>query len=248
MTKTACVRLVISACLASLPFGAAAQEESGEAKKFYEELITAPIVPPREVEAIQSDLDNAKKEVQESDKAIADANARVMQASGWIATQKKEIDAMKPKIEAAKKEKRDADKLMLEAQKKQLELVADYLGKTKDVRDSEVDLAKAQKDLAESQVKVYEAELDLRKKAESLNNASISDPNLSSLALEASRAAENTLTLMKTMADKNSSVAGRMTKVADRRVSLVQARNKLMTEDRIRNVIERNKTNQGGAD
>jgi hypothetical protein len=93
----------------------------------------------------------------------------------------------------------------------------------------------------DAEIKVYEAELDMRKKADSLKNSTPSDPNLSGLALEATRAAENTLMLVKARADQNAIVAGRMTKVADRRVDLGQARNKLLTEDRTRKAVEQGK-------
>jgi len=59
-------------------------------------------------------------------------------------------------------------------------------------------------------------------------------PDFAKTVLEAAQAGEATLQLMKTMADKNTDVAGKMKRLADRRVGLVQARNKLLSEDRIR--------------
>ena len=234
MKNTIYVQLLILVFLIMLPSAATAQESSEDSNRFYEALIRAPILPQRDAEAIQSDLENKQRQITQSEKAITDAEAQVNEAKGWISTQKKEIDALKAKIKTAKKEKRDADKVIMEGQKKQLELVADYLKKTKEVRDSELDLAKSQKDLMNAEAEVYEAELDLRKKADSLMSSTPSDPNLPGLALEATQAAENTLMLIRAMADKDESVAGRIKKIAERRVDLVKARNRLLTEDRIR--------------
>ena len=241
MKKTLYARLLFPGLFLVLPFLTYAQDGDKEESKFYEELIRAPIVPQRDTGVIQSDLVSTQKQIQQAEKAITDAQAKVKEADSWIATQKKEIDNLKSKINTAKKEKRESDRLMLEAQKKQLELVADYLQKSKDLRSGELDLAKSQKDLLNSEAKVYGAELELRSKADALKNASLSDPNLINLALEATKASESTLMLMKTMAEKNAAVSGRMTKIADRRVELVQTRNKLITEDRVRNAIERRK-------
>jgi len=232
------IKLFFLVCFMVVPSPSTAQDGGEDANKFYEELIRQPIVPQRETETIQAELNTAKNQLEEADKAIADTNTRVQEADGWISTQKKEINALKPKIDDAKKEKRETDKLALEAQKKQLELVADYLKKTKDVRNSELDLAKSRKDLLTARIKVYEAELNLRQKGDALRGASPSDPNISALALEATQAAENALSLMKTMAEKSANVSDRMTKVAERRVALIQARNKLVTEDRIRKALE----------
>jgi hypothetical protein len=57
--------------------------------------------------------------------------------------------------------------------------------------------------------------------------------SLSKTVLDAAQASEGTLKLMKTMADKNEDMLGQMKKLADRRIDLVQARNKLLTQDRI---------------
>jgi chromosome segregation ATPase len=238
MRDTICLQLLIWTCLAVLPSATASQESNEQTSDFYEAIIRAPIVPQRDEEAIKSDLENAKKQIQQCDKSIKDAETKVSEAKGWIDTLKKEVDGLNDQIKMAKKEKRDADKLTFEAQKKQLELVEDYLKKMKNVRDGELDLAKSHKDLMNAEAQAYEAELDLRKKADSLKNSRPSDPDLSKLAMEATQAAENTLRLMKTMAGKNADVAGRLTNIADRRVELVQARNKLVTEDRIRKVVE----------
>ncbi len=74
--------LLIAAFWAMLPFTAAAQEGGREGSKFYEELIRSPIVPQREAEVIQSDLDAAKKQLEGCDKAISDSGAKVKEADG----------------------------------------------------------------------------------------------------------------------------------------------------------------------
>jgi chromosome segregation ATPase len=215
----------------------AAQQPSGEdaqAKKFYEDLIKAPIVPLRNTEDIQEDLKAADKQSKQVDKAVSDAQARITEADGWLATHKHEMDGLKAKLQAAKKEKREADKVTLEGQLKQLDLVEDYLKKTKSIREAERDLAKSQKELVGAGTKVFQGELDLNKKVESIRNADPTSPDLTKIVLEATQAGENTLQAMKTLADTGEDVASRMKRLAERRLELAQARNKLLSEDRIR--------------
>lgn len=208
--------------------------EDAQARKFYEDLIRAPIIPTRSAGDIRADLSAAEQDMQHADKAIPEAQTRVQEAERWLTTQKGESDALKAKISAAKKEKREADKISLEGQRKQLELVEEYLKRTKAIRETELDLAKAQKELAAAEMKVYQAEDDLNKKKEAIQNARPSEPNLAKIVLEGAQAGENALKLMKTMADRNNDVASRMKQLADRRIDLAEARNKLLSEDRIR--------------
>lgn len=230
-------RWVVAACALVAASLLAAQQppaEDAQAKKFYEDLIRTPIVPQRSAEDIQDDLNAAEKRMQQTDKAIDQAKARIKESEGWITTQKSEQDALKAKINAAKKEKREPDKLALEAQQKQLELVEDYLKKWKAIREAELDVAQAQKDLLNSEMKVYRSESDLKNKVDRIKTAGPQDPNLGKIVLDATQTGEDTLKAMETMASKNEDVAGRMKRLAERRLELAQARNKLMSEDRIR--------------
>jgi chromosome segregation ATPase len=205
-----------------------------QAKKFYEDLIKSPIIPQRSADAVRADLDDGGKKLLAADTAIADAQGRIKEAEGWLATNKSEMDALKAKINTAKKEKRESDKVTLEGQQKQLDLVDEYLKKTKDLRDAELDIAKAQKELVSAQTNVCKAEEELRKQSEGIKSVGPTDPNLTKTVLAAASAGESTAKVMKALADKNQDYAGRLTRLADRRIDLVQARNKLLSEDRIR--------------
>jgi len=202
--------------------------------KLYQDVIKTPLVPPRSQDEIRQDQKRAEEDTERANKSIADAQARVKEAEGWVKAHKLEMDQLKKKIDAAKKEKRDSDKIMLEAQFKQLELVEDYLRRMQDVRSVEVEVAGAQKDLANSRKKAAEAELDLTGKADAWKQAPPSDPTFFQKARTASEAGANTLRAMREMADKNTDVASRFKKLADKRVALVEARNRLLSEDLIR--------------
>jgi hypothetical protein len=83
---------IVAALVATVPVLVAQQAgEDAQAKKFYEDLIQAPIVPTRIAADIQSDLSAAEDDMQQVDKAIPEAQARVKEAEGWLATQKGEI-------------------------------------------------------------------------------------------------------------------------------------------------------------
>jgi hypothetical protein len=237
-------RGVAAACVLVLVPALAAQQPAGQGappKKFYEELIKTPIVPPRSADEIQGDVRTAEQNAQQIDKATSAVQARIKEADGWIAANKGEMDGLKAKISIAKKEKREADKLTLEGQLKQLDLVDEYLKKTKDIRNSEMDLTKAQKELVNAQKKVYQSELELTKKEGAIKSAGPASPNLTKTVLDATQAGESTLKLMKAMAEKNEDVVGQMKKLAERRIDLAQARNKLLSEDRIRSVATETK-------
>ncbi len=233
-------RLAVVCVLAMAPVLAAQQAPGAAAdvpaKKFYEDLIKTPIIPQRSADEIQNDLKTAETNTKEADKASADAQARIKESEGWLATNKADIDGLKAKLGAAKKEKRDADKITLEGQLKQLDLVDQYLKKTKDIRQSELDLAKSQKELIGAQTKAYQAELELNKRIEAIKGAG--PDGLSKSVLDAAQAAEGTLKLMKATAEKNGDVIDQTKKLADRRIDLVQARNKLLSEDRIKSIAE----------
>jgi chromosome segregation ATPase len=164
-------RIVVVCALALAPILAAQQPATSDAQKFYESLIRTPIVPQRDAGDIQEDLNAAGKRMQQTDKAADQAQARIKESEGWLATQKREMDALKDKTNAAKKEKREADKLTLEAQQKQMELVEDYLKKTKSIREAELDVAKAQKDLINSEMKAFRSESDLKDKVDRVKSA-----------------------------------------------------------------------------
>jgi len=213
----------------------AAFSQQPAAEKFYEELITTPVVPQRDREDIRGDLEAAERQLQQINKTISDYQARKKEAAGWVTTQRAEIEDLSKQVKAAKKEKREADRLTLDAQRKQLELVRDYLRQMSRIRDVELSVAQAQKDVVNSEIKVYQAELDLKNRVDAIGKGQASDPDFVKITIEAARAGETTLRLMKELADKNANVAGRMKQLADGRVNLVQARNKLLSEERIRN-------------
>ena len=228
-----------AACLLGLATVLTAQQPPGadvRGKKFYEELIATPIVPLRAPKDIQEDLKATDNGMVQADKAIAGAQARIKESEGWLAALKGEMDGLKGKANIAKKEKREADKLTLEAQLKQLELVEEYLKKTKSIRDAELDFGRARKEQAGAERKVYEAESGLNSKVAAIKSAGPQAANLSKLVVEGAEAGEKVLKLIKEMADKNEDAAGRMKQLAERRIELAQARNKLLSEDRIRGV------------
>jgi hypothetical protein len=230
--------LLSAALLAAVPQQAATQSD---VQKLYEDLIRSPIIPPRDAESIEADLNHTKLEAQQSGRVIGEAEARVREADGWISAEKREIDSVKRKVDAAKKDRREPDRLQLESQRKQLELVAEYLRRTREVRESEVEQAKAQKDVLDADLNVFNAELELRKEAEILKRTAADDPTLGRQTLAVAKSSESTLRLMKISADKRADVARRSAQIADRRVDLVQSRNKLLSEDRIKKLAEQQK-------
>lgn len=222
---------------------AQAQEVAGpaagpDAGPFYEALIRTPILPMRAAADIQADFDVVDKDLRTVEREAAAAQARIQEADGWLSRHKVFIDDVKAKTGAAKKDKREADKVALEAQQKQLELVQDYLKRMKSLREAELDLARAQKDMLNAQSKALRAEDELRKKYEAIKAAGPKDPGIVKLVLETATFGQTTMQFVKAAAEKNTEVTGRARKLADRRVDLAEARNKVLTEDRIRKAVE----------
>jgi chromosome segregation ATPase len=216
---------------AAQPGAAAAGQQAG---KFYEELIKAPLVPHRSEQEIGDDRKRAEQDAAQADKAVAGAEARVKETDTWLKMHAGEIEKLKKEVGVAKKEKRDSDKLLLEAQVKQLELVKDYLEQMREVRRQEVEVARGRKDVASSTRKVYDAEQDLVSKAEQWKRTPAADPNFVKGALAAADASAKTLEQMREVASQNANVANRAQVLAEKRAELGRARNKLLSEDRIR--------------
>ena len=211
---------------------------TGDAKKFYEELIRSPIVPGRSADEIKADLQRAEEDKKRAGKVISDAQARDKQSSGWVKQHKAEIKTAKDKIKAAKKEKRESDFIGLQAERKQLELVEDYLKTVAAVRKTEVNQGRAMKNIAEAGQQAFSAELELQGKVETWAKSSADSPGYVEAGFQVTQTAEKTLNLMEKMAAAQAELANREKRLAAARVKLVVARNKLLTEDRIRSAGE----------
>jgi len=214
------------------------QAGGSEGAAFYEELIRSPIVPDRSTDEIKADLQRAEEDKKRADRAINDAQARQKQASEWVKQHKVEIKASKDKVKAAKKDKRESDVVQLQADRKQLELVEDYLKTFTGLRKTEVNQGKAMKSVADAERQAFSAELDLQNKFGTWMKSPADSPGYVEAALQAVDAAEKTLRLMEKMAAARADLADRGKRLASTRVKLVVARNKLVTEDRIRSAGE----------
>jgi hypothetical protein len=74
---------------------------------------------------------------------------------------------------------------------------------------------------------------------DAVKSVSLSDPGFSKTVLDAAQTGRQTLQLMQAMAKSHANESDKMNQLAKRRVSLIDARNKLLTEDRMRQAAER---------
>jgi len=188
------------------------------------------IIPTRTTDAVQADIDNARKAKSEADVRRSAAQSLRDAYDPKIALAKKEIEVIDKKRDLAKKEKRDADLVTLEVEKKSAERVKDLLERQRDLRDAELDVAKGEVDLALAGETVYSLELELMKKR--LEPAKSTGTGGSALSLGATQQVVRelegrTLTAQKEMADKQETVAQRQKKLVERRLQLFESQGKL---------------------
>ena len=196
-------------------------------EKLFQEVIKAPLIPPRSQDDIKADMESDKQDGVAADKKTAAAQEGLNKASQLLQQQKGEMDAMKKKIDLAKKEKRETDKITLEAEKKKADLAQDFLEKYKSLAEAGVDEAKAEKDLAQAQVAAHQAELELSQKREARDKAG--DAEFGAASLTSSNAQEKALRAFKAVADKNKGVADKRSNIENKRMELFQIRAKLVT-------------------
>ncbi len=225
------IRLLRHGVLAASILGIALAQAPGnpaakEATKLFEELIKAPVIPARSADAIKADLKQADQEMRTAGDRVSTAQKRVQEAEQWIRTQKAVVKKIGMEIKTAKKEKRETDKITLEAERKKEQIVQDFLEKMKSVRSAELNLTKTAREVISARRSALEAELDWIRKRETAMKAS--QTNFTAAGMAALAAQRKALKLFKTKADKEKNLGDRQKRVADSRIALFDAREKLI--------------------
>lgn len=191
------------------------------------------LVPYRPMDEIRSELEQVRE-----GRRLAEAERRRSEdlerrVDGAIEVQKREIELLKSREEFAKKEKREADRAAERARRQQAELTRSMLERRKALRETETAVAEAEREAAETRQKALEHELSLAQKREEYGRLPVSDTAQARLiGREVSQLERRTLDARADAAGKEREHAQRAQTLAQRRLSLHDAQQKLSGNDR----------------
>jgi colicin import membrane protein len=186
------------------------------------------LVPYRPMSEIRSELDRvreARRDAQAERQRSEELERRV---DAVMEVNKRQIALIKSREDFAKKEKREADQAQEKTNRDQAELVQKMLERRKQLRQTESDVAQAEQQADEARVKALETELALAEKRQELERAPRADTaRMRMLRREISQLERRTLQDRAEAAGKERSYAERARQLAERRLSLHDAQEKL---------------------
>lgn len=180
------------------------------------------VIPARDPERIQRQLDLAKSNAREADANLAAATDMRARTKGMIEVKKQEISTIDARIKLADKSKQETDKITLNAEKKVNERQKTFLERREALHAAEIEEAKAAKKLADATTKSLELELQLaqRRQARGPN----ADPTTVLKQDEVIRELERrTLEAQRQQAQAQKDLASKDEDIAKRRLDLYQA-------------------------
>ena len=188
-----------------------------------------PIVPPRPLDEIRTDIGRAADDVLAAQAARTRVTQLRDEADAQIEAKKREVNALGARIDVANHEKREADKTSLEAQKRSAELVIDLLERRKSLWSQEMDAARAAEGRAVAAQKAYNLELELASRREERTNQSAGATMIDRARFDQviGELEQRTLEAEREVADRAKDVADRNKTVIDRRLDLLKAQQKL---------------------
>jgi hypothetical protein len=182
------------------------------------------VVPSRNRDRIQSELEAAKAAEREADTRLAEAAEQRSQTKAMIEVKKQEVSTINARIKLAEKQKQDADKTALEAEKRVTERQKEFLERREALHSTEVDQAKAAKRVAQADRKALELEQQLAGRRDDRARMAATDPTATLRQDEVIRELERkTLEAQRQRADAAKDLASRDQDIARRRLELYQA-------------------------
>lgn len=182
------------------------------------------VLPARDPERIQRQLDLARTNAREADATLAEASTMRTRTKGMVAVKKQEISTIDARIKLADKSKQEADKITLEAEKKVNERQKTFLERREALHAAEVEEAKAAKKLSDTSIKSLELELQLSQRRQGRSQAPSADPTTTLKQDEVIRELERkTLEAQRDQAQAQKDLAAKDEDIAKRRLDLYQA-------------------------
>jgi len=182
------------------------------------------VIPSRDVNAIQRQLDLARSNAREADANLAAATEMRARTKGMIEVKKQEISTIDARIKLADKSKQETDKITLTAEKKVNERQKTFLERREALHAAEIEEAKASKKLADQSTKALELELQLAQRRQARARAPAGDPTaLLSMDQVIRDLEKKTLEAQRDVAQAEKDHAGKHEDIAKRRLELYQA-------------------------
>jgi hypothetical protein len=182
------------------------------------------VVPARDPERIQRQLDLAKSNAREAEDNLAAATESRTRTKGMLEVKKQEISTIEARIKLADKSKQETDKITLGAEKKVNELQKTFLERREALHAAEIDEAKAAKKLAEATTRALDLELQLAQRRATRTPGPSADPTTTLKQDEVIRELERkTLDAQRMQAQAAKDLAAKDEDIAKRRQELYQA-------------------------
>ena len=182
------------------------------------------VIPARDPERIQRQLDLAKSNAREADANLAAATDMRARTKGMIEVKKQEISTIDARIKLADKSKQETDKITLTAEKKVNERQKTFLERREALHAAEVEEAKAAKKLSDATIKSLELELQLSQRRQARAKTPVGDATTTLSQDEVIRELERkTLEAQRQQAQTQKDLAARDEDIAKRRLELYQA-------------------------
>lgn len=186
------------------------------------------LVPYRPMNEIRDELErvrDARRDAQAERERSQELESRV---DAVMEVNKRRIALIKSREDFAKKEKREADRAQERMHREQAELVQKMLERRKQLRETEAQTAEAEQEAGEAREKALQTELSLAEKRQEYERAAMGDTaQARMLRREVSQLERRTLQDRADAASKERVYADRARKLAERRLSLHDAQEKL---------------------
>jgi hypothetical protein len=206
------------------PSAAPAAAPAAAPRTVAQELGFIDVIPVRDLDRIQRQIDLAKSNSREANAALATATEARSRTKGMLEVKKQEISTINARIKLAEKSKQETEKITLTAEKKVNETQKAFLERRQALHEAEVDEAKAAKQLADATIHSLELESQLAERRQTRPQGPAADPTAVLKADDVIRELERkTLDAQQKQAQAQKDLAAKDEDIAKRRVDLYQA-------------------------
>jgi hypothetical protein len=213
-----------TAAPAAVPAPAAAAAPAAPPQTVAQALGFIDVIPAREPERIQRQLELAQSNAREADANLATATEARSKTKGQLEVKKQEISTINARIKLADKSKQETEKITLTAEKKVNETQKAFLESREALHAAEIDEAKAAKQLAAATTRALELELQLAQRRQTRPQGPTADPTAVLREDAVIRELERkTLEAQRQQAQAQKDLAAKDEDVAKRRLDLYQA-------------------------